>query len=82
MGNTANNDLTRTMNWTSSSPNTNITGATHWHKRLRGPGYSIHQATLMLRQTKDHKPQSYANIAGVQFKRTTRIGNRHYYRAA
>lgn len=82
MGNWANTADSWGQDWTSSGNTaTNWTGTGHWYNRLHGPRYALASATLVLRQTRDHKPGKYANIGGVQFKRTTRIGRRHYYRA-
>jgi hypothetical protein len=71
------NEWNRNDTWTSSGNTADV----NWYRRLRGPRYSVHQATLIVRESPSHKPQTYANIAGVQFKRTTRKGTRHYYRA-
>ena len=77
-GNTA--DSTSGTDWTfGNTTTTTITGA--WYRRLQGPTYAIAKATLILLQTRNHKPGKYANIGGVQFKRTTRVGKRHYYQA-
>ena len=68
--------------WTSSgNTTTDWTGTGHWYNRFRGPRYALASATLVLRQTKEHKPGTFANIGGVQFQRTTRRGRLHYYRA-
>ena len=64
-----------------TSGTTGFTTTATWYDRLHGPTYRVSQATLVVRETADHKPQKFANIAGVQFKRTTRRGKRHYYRA-
>jgi hypothetical protein len=68
------------MGW-ATSDNSGNTANVNWYRRLRGPRYSVHRAILIVRESPDHKPQTFANIAGVQFKRITRRGTRHYYRA-
>ena len=69
---------TANTNWTSSGNTSNVVPL---YRGLRGPTYRVSQATLIVRETSDHKPETFANIGGVQFKRTTRRGGRHYYRA-
>ena len=79
-GNTASNVDTTWGGWTSQG-NTTGTMTSNWYRRLTGPTYRVDQATLILVQNRTHKPEKFANIGGVQFKRTTRIGKRHYYQA-
>ncbi len=69
-----------TETWTSRG-NTADSVTGNWFRRLAGPTYSIRKATLILVQTRTHQPGKFANIGGVQFKRTTRVGKRHYYQA-
>ncbi len=66
--------------WTSSG-NTTDTVTSDWYRRLSGPTYAVRGSTLILTQSRKHHPEKYANIGGVQFKRTTRRGRRHFYRA-
>ena len=80
MANTGYASDTTSTTWEGWS-STGNTANNRWYQRLTGPTYRVAEATLVLVSSRTHKPGKYANIGGVQFKRTTRVGKRHYYQA-